>query len=228
MPDPTTPGGGPGGTSPLAALLPAGVAYRESREPATWRESDLPEEQALTARAVPGRRLEFGAVRALARDALASLGFPPAPILHDASRSPIWPEGAVGSLTHCDGFCAAAVARRRDLGGIGIDAEVIGAVDETTVAGICDAGERAAILALERRSPGVAWRAVVFSAKESALKAAWLALDGAVSVRSVRVEPTADGRFTATAGLTERTLRLAGRWATDGRLVFSAAAFPPD
>ena len=40
-----------------------------------------------------------------------------------AKREPLWPAGVVGSITHCDGYRAAAVARATDLATVGIDAE---------------------------------------------------------------------------------------------------------
>ncbi|HEY3692789.1 MAG TPA: hypothetical protein VGL46_21300 [Pseudonocardiaceae bacterium] len=38
-------------------------------------------------------------------------------------RKPVWPPGVVGSLTHCTGYRAAAVAHRRGVLTVGIDAE---------------------------------------------------------------------------------------------------------
>ncbi len=45
------------------------------------------------------------------------------PIRPDSDRVPQWPAGVVGSMTHCEGYRAAAVARSDELTGIGIDAE---------------------------------------------------------------------------------------------------------
>ena len=91
--------------------------------------SDVPEstmfpaEAAAVVHAVPGRRLEFAAVRYCARQAMRRIGLPPVPILPDADGVPRWPTGVVGSMTHCAGYRAAAVARSDRLLGIGIDAE---------------------------------------------------------------------------------------------------------
>ena len=49
-------------------------------------------------------------------------GFPMSWALARA-RGPQWPPGFVGSITHCDGYRAAAVARARDALTIGLDAE---------------------------------------------------------------------------------------------------------
>src|SRR3984957_6533699 len=83
----------------------------------------LPEEFACLGRVVPKRYREFATGRTCARQALGILGFPRSPILVGPSRQPLWPPGAVGSITHCTGYCAAAVGRREDYRAIGIDAE---------------------------------------------------------------------------------------------------------
>ena len=49
-----------------------------------------------------------------------------------ADRSPVWPKGYVGSITHTDDLLGVAVARRKDFRSIGIDAEAI-IQPETTV-----------------------------------------------------------------------------------------------
>ena len=46
------------------------------------------------------------------------------PLMADTHRAPVWPRGIVGSITHTDGFCAAAVGRSEAYAGVGIDAEV--------------------------------------------------------------------------------------------------------
>jgi 4'-phosphopantetheinyl transferase EntD len=71
----------------------------------------FPEEEAVIARAVPKRRQEFTTARHCARTALATLGAPPAPILPGEMGAPTWPPGYVGTMTHCAGYRAAAIAR---------------------------------------------------------------------------------------------------------------------
>ena len=73
--------------------------------------SPLPEEEPLIAKSVAKRRNEFIAVRYCARLALGELGVPPAPILKGDKGEPCWPDGVVGSLTHCDGYRGAVVGR---------------------------------------------------------------------------------------------------------------------
>ncbi|MBO0877952.1 MAG: 4'-phosphopantetheinyl transferase, partial [Pseudonocardia sp.] len=82
-----------------------------------------PEEAAHIGHAVPRRRDEYACVRHCARQGLAALGIAPAAILSGSRREPLWPPGAVGSMTHCAGYRAAAVARASDVAAVGIDAE---------------------------------------------------------------------------------------------------------
>ena len=45
-----------------------------------------------------------------------------------------WPAGLTGSMTHCDGYCAAALVRAADLASLGIDAEPHGPLPEGVLA----------------------------------------------------------------------------------------------
>ena len=83
----------------------------------------LPEEEPLIARSVAKRRNEFITVRHCARIALGELGVPPVPILKGDKGEPCWPDGVVGSLTHCTGYRGAVVGRSAAVRSVGIDAE---------------------------------------------------------------------------------------------------------
>lgn len=84
----------------------------------------LPGEEEAVTRAIERRRLEFLTGRACARQAMAALQHPPAPILAGEDRAPIWPDALVGSISHSGDRCAAAVSRRSDgVRSIGIDIE---------------------------------------------------------------------------------------------------------
>lgn len=133
-------GGGPGQRWPtptaarsgtaramLGDLLPAGVCRAEAfddAEPAALFPAALfPAEEALVARAVPGRRREFATARRCARRALAELGFPPASILTGRRGEPCWPAAVAGAITHCAGYRTAAVGRLGEVTAVGVDAE---------------------------------------------------------------------------------------------------------
>jgi 4'-phosphopantetheinyl transferase EntD len=157
----------------IGSLLPAAVRVVESFGELPGA-TLFPEEEELVARAVPKRVAEVTTVRACARRALGELGLPPVPILSGPSREPLWPAGVVGSLTHCAGYRAAAVARASELASFGIDAEPHGELPEGVLERVALASEQAALPGLP---PGVHWDRLLFSAKESVYKA-WFPLAG--------------------------------------------------
>ena len=152
----------------MEQLLPAWVTVVEAA-PEMWEAEPLPEEAGLVSRAVPRRRREFAAGRACARLGLSRLGFPQGPLLSGPDRAPLWPEGAVGSITHCAGYAAAAVARSTQVRGLGIDAELNRPLPEGVAELVCSASERAWAAAAPEN--GINWPTLIFSAKESLYKA---------------------------------------------------------
>ena len=132
----------------------------------------MAEEEPLVARSVAKRRTEFVTVRHCARLALAEIGIPPVPILKGDRGEPCWPEGVVGSLTHCDGYRGAVVARSETVRSIGIDAEPHDVLPEGVLDAISIAPERAAMTDLP---DGLHWDRILFCAKEATYKA-WFPL----------------------------------------------------
>jgi 4'-phosphopantetheinyl transferase EntD len=157
----------------IGDLVPAGVVTAEALDDSQDAVL-LPEEEPVVAHAVEKRRREFATTRACARRALAALGLPPQPLLSGPRREPLWPEGIVGSLTHCAGYRAAAVARRSDFASLGIDAEPHDSLPEGVLSHAALPVERDT---LGRLPAGVCWDRVLFSAKESIYKA-WYPLAG--------------------------------------------------
>ena len=51
------------------------------------------------------------------------LGLPPSPLGSGTKGEPLWPPGVVGSITHCEGYRACAIARSSSALMLGIDAE---------------------------------------------------------------------------------------------------------
>ncbi|MFE5963981.1 4'-phosphopantetheinyl transferase [Streptomyces sp. NPDC056463] len=158
-------------------LLPPPLAVADTRHDRP--DSVLyPAEARTVAGAVDERRREFATVRSCARQALRDLGVAPAPILNGERGAPVWPAGTIGSMTHCRGYRAAAVAYATELATIGIDAEPdLPIRDEGTRELVMVAEERDRVAALTARHPEVAWDRLVFSAKESVYKA-WYPLTG--------------------------------------------------
>ena len=127
------------------------------------------EEFPMVARSVPKRRLEFAAGRSCARAALTKLGITAQPIGSGAGREPLWPKGIIGSITHCDGYCAAAVAPAEQIISIGIDAESNEPLPGGVLHEIANPGELVALSRLPQGS--IAFDRLLFSAKESTYKA---------------------------------------------------------
>jgi len=150
------------------ALFPPGVRFvRATRE---MQEEPLhPDERAYAESLGTPRRREFALGRACARRALAELGIRDFPLLKGADRTPQWPPGVVGSLTHCRGFCAVVVARRGEIVGLGLDAEPSRRLSDRVLERITTAGERSRLAALPA-PPRCGWGLAIFTAKESLYK----------------------------------------------------------
>jgi enterobactin synthetase component D / holo-[acyl-carrier protein] synthase len=217
----------------IEEIMPATTACAESfgAPPATGL---FPEEAALVARATEKRRAEFATGRECAREALAALGIGKIPILRGYRGAPQWPAGVAGSITHCAGYCAAAVARTRNVASIGLDAEPNVALPGGVLEMVSQPAERARLRDLAGVRPGIAWDCLLFCAKEAVYKAwfpltgRWLgfadadiainAADGTFHARLLVPAPSADdprlnGGFT-------------GRWLSRDNLILTAVAVP--
>ncbi|MET8700459.1 4'-phosphopantetheinyl transferase superfamily protein [Kitasatospora sp. NPDC004723] len=171
-----------------------------------------PEEQAAVARAVESRRREFTTVRHCARLALTRLGVPYRPLLPGLRGAPGWPDGVVGSLTHCAGFRAAAVARAEHVLSLGIDAEPALPLPEGVLDAIALPAEQQRDAALTTAHPDTPWDRILFSAKESVYKT-WFPLTQRFldfSEADLTLHPT--GTFTATLLVPSPLPTLTGRW----------------
>jgi 4'-phosphopantetheinyl transferase EntD len=214
----------------LERILPAGVAVATRRD--DLLDMNLFEREAeIVAGAVEKRRREFSTARACARDALARLGVPPREILSGPRGEPLWPEGIVGSITHCDGYRGCAVGRRSDFAAIGIDAEVDAALPNGLLGDIALPEEQRALAALAREDPTPSWDRLLFSIKESVYKA-WFPLAGRwLGFEDARVSIDRERRtFSAHLLVPGPTLQgqqldgFSGRWLAAEGLVLSAIA----
>jgi 4'-phosphopantetheinyl transferase EntD len=154
----------------IAELLPEGVTAQDTFTDAP-EDVLFPEERLVIARAVEKRRKEFATVRALARKAMGSLGVAPAPLLPDRRGATRWPEGLVGSMTHCDGYRAVAVAHSARITALGIDAEPDAPLPEGVLDVVARPAERRWIAELTAARPEICWDRLLFSMKESIFKA---------------------------------------------------------
>jgi 4'-phosphopantetheinyl transferase EntD len=155
-------------SDPLEGILPqfcyAAELYGEGDS--CWLTED---ERKCIAKAVPKRMKEFAAGRACARRALLELGLEGASIATRPDRQPVWPAGIVGSISHTNGYCAAAVATEKHLFAVGIDCELIGAVDNTLWKLVGTDRERTWLYSLDSASAALA-ATLLFAAKEAAFK----------------------------------------------------------
>jgi 4'-phosphopantetheinyl transferase EntD len=161
----------------LEGLLPTSVIAVETRADRLDIEL-LPEEERALGRAVDKRRREFTTGRACAREALARLGVRSTAIGSGRNGEPLWPSGVVGSITHCEGYRACAVASARAVLTIGIDAERDARLSDGVWAEVARGRERdlrGATSSPVRSGPHL--DAVLFSAKEAVYKA-WFPLAG--------------------------------------------------
>jgi 4'-phosphopantetheinyl transferase EntD len=158
----------------IDVILPSGVSAVE-----TWRDlTDVtlfPEEEMALGRAGDKRRREFTSARGCARKALAGIGYEPVPIGSGERGEPIWPAGVVGSITHCAGYRACAVAKSDEVVAIGIDGEPHAALPDRLLPRIARPEELPALERLHREQPQIHWDRLLFSAKESLYKA-WFPL----------------------------------------------------
>lgn len=154
------------------------------------------EEQLLVATAVARRRREFASARCLARALLARLGEQPRPLLRTPDRAPSWPAGVVGSISHCEGRVAAAVARRDDLAGLGIDIEPDAAIDTSLWDRICTPAEIERLPGPDAEVRGRAVR-LLFSAKEALYKCVHPYAGRFIGFREVEIGLGPDGHFSA-------------------------------
>ena len=173
--------------------------------------------------AVESRVDEFVSGRMMAEAALSDLGAPTRGVGRDNQGRPEWPAGSTGSITHTEGYCAAAVGDVSEICSLGIDVELnrplpVGLVDE-----VRSPGDRCPIEQLD--SMGVSWSSLIFSAKESVYKAL-NPLDGRwLEFHDVNVWISGSGVFRATPahgepartnGSDETTFgTVKGRWTAD-------------
>jgi 4'-phosphopantetheinyl transferase EntD len=189
-------------------------------------------EEALSVhRAVEKRRREFITGRGLARIALRRLGIPPVSIPTGERGEPLWPHDVVGSITHCRGYCACAVAKATDVLAVGVDAEVHAPLPEGVLERVAFGRE---LTIVADGDTGVCLDTLLFSAKEAVYKA-WFALAhrwlefedveltidrsaGAFLARLLVPGPVVDG---------VRLTEFRGRWDVEDGILATAAVVLP-
>ena len=144
--------------------------------------------------AAPIRRAHFLAGRHCAAEALRQLT-PEGPTVVGRSQRgvPVWPAGIVGSITHTEGYAAAAVARSSAVRGLGIDSEGIISAEQARSVSTYVSWPSELAQAREAGLDRLQSLTLVFSAKESVFKCLY-PLVGAMfyyhDVRIVGVDPS--------------------------------------
>jgi 4'-phosphopantetheinyl transferase EntD len=225
----------------IEELLPDSVVAVEAHGDEEVEGATLyPEEQALIARAVEKRVREFTVVRACARRAMEKLGVPPQAIVSGHRGAPQWPAGLIGSMTHCEGYRAAALARATDLASLGIDAEPHLPLPANVLPSVALPTEDRRLVELAAADPTVHWDRLLFSAKESVYKA-WFPLTGKwLDFTEADIEIEANAGHTTAGGFRAQLLvpgpvvdgrrvdHFLGRWTVSRGLVTTAVTVAYD
>jgi 4'-phosphopantetheinyl transferase EntD len=127
----------------------------------------------------------------------------------------------VGSITHCQGFAAVAVAWSREYRTVGIDAEPARPLPFGVQGMVTDAGERAHLATLPDDVP---WDTVLFCAKESVYKA-WYPLAGTwLGFEDAEVSLDPRGTFAARLRVPGPVTEFRGRFRIRDGLVLTTIA----
>ena len=168
------------------------------------------------------RRREFAVGRDLARRAFAQLGIEGFALLSDGDRVPRWPEGVLGSISHCAGCCAVVVARSGHILSLGLDVERAERLEDELLARICTPREIERARALPPPE-GTDWGKLVFSAKESAYKCYFPLARKLLGFQDMEIEFSADA-----ASFNARLLREDAPGPGGVRCFAGRAAWTPD
>ncbi|MFW2389232.1 MAG: 4'-phosphopantetheinyl transferase family protein [Polyangiales bacterium] len=207
-------------------LLGPDVATEEV-DPHLGQGALLKAERPLVEGAAQTRVEQFTAGRVCSRAALGRFGVAATtPILRSEDRAPIWPKGFVGSISHTDCWCAAAVARSEEFRSLGIDLEPSTPLKEALWRRVCTATERERLS--ELTTSGLTAK-VIFSVKEAVYKCQYPLTEKFLGFHAVEVE-LGDGEFEAVfqqeAGEFKPGHRVAGRYLVEEGLVAAACELP--
>jgi len=212
---------------PLFKRLLGAPIETEELDPHSIEGGLLKGEQEDVAGAAQTRIEQFTAGRVCSRIALGRLGVASTtPIPRGEDRAPIWPPGFVGSISHTDTWCAAAVARGEDVRSIGIDLEPATPLKESLWRRVCTVKERGWLSELPE--PGLTGK-ILFSAKEAVYKCQYPITTKFLGFHAVEVEID-DGSFRAVfqqdAGEFQPGDVMSGRYLVEDGLVATACELP--
>lgn len=180
----------------------------------------MPQEAACLPRAIDKRLREFAGGRRAARAGMARLGHRPTAILHRSDRAPVWPAGLVGSISHTDAVCLAALTRSGDFAALGLDIEEDADLPDHIRHEVCTPTELAWLSVQPGHQRGRLAR-LIFCAKECAYKLQYPLTGQMLGFDAFEITPDLQtGQFEAT--LTRDVAPFAARAHFPGRFAFGA------
>ena len=208
---------------PLFKRLLGPTIETEEVDPHTVQAGLLKSEAALVEGSAQTRVEQFTAGRVCSRVALGRLGVAATtPILRGEDRAPIWPPGFIGSISHTDTWCAAAVARTEDVRSLGIDLESSTPLKEALLKRVCTPKERDWLHTLP--APGVTGK-ILFSAKEAVYKCQYPLSKQFLGFHAVEIDlgdESFEGVFRQEAGCFKPGDVISGRYLVEEGLVATA------
>ncbi len=190
-----------------------------------------PSELACLPGAVDKRLGEFAAGRRAARAAMLQLGHAPQPILHKTDRSPKWPQGLAGSISHTDEVCIAVLGHASDYVSLGLDIEEDRDLPEDVLREVCTPSELAWLSVMDADLRG-RYATLIFSAKECAYKLQY-PLSGQMlgfETFEITLDPQTgqfEATFTQDVGPFQEREHFSGRFAFGSNLVMTGLALAP-
>ncbi len=154
----------------------------------------LPAEEVIAHRFVNKRLMEFAAGRHCARLALGEIGIEGIAIGRGARGEPLWPDGALGSISHDEDLAVAVVASANQIAAVGIDlVRLDHALDPASadlIAGKAEFDAIEAMLVSEGGCKSVDPILLAFSAKEAMIKLISPAIDFYLDFREIKINCT--------------------------------------
>ena len=128
-----------------------------------------PEELRSIQAASSKRKFEFSTGRWCAKQALAVQGVNNTLILSGENREPVWPEGFIGSISHCKDKCGAIISKNTDMQSLGFDIENIKKLKNDISRIVCTDEEKDWIKG-QKKYPYNVLVLLIFSLKEAVYK----------------------------------------------------------
>ena len=211
-------------------LFPQGVVI-ELAYP--WEDAGdlMPQEAASLPDAIDRRLREFAAGRRAARAGLSRLGHGNTPVLHQPDRSPKWPNGAVGAISHTDAICLAVLGRATEFASLGFDVEDEDDLPAELWQEVCTPIELAWLSVQPEDIRGRLAR-LIFCAKECAYKLQYPLTGQILEFSAFDITPDLEtGQFEATltedVGPFRARSQFSGRFAIGSNLMMTGMALTP-